>query len=117
MDNDVKGCTSSRQAMLAPRPVRLCLPQLRGSKVNPFLDSKVSRKSPERNEAHEEMWRILSLPPIHRSSCNRKEVAKKSPSPPWVPRASLNPIVQDKAFKALDEVSDASTSASRTSLC
>lgn len=116
MDIDVSGPKSSRRAVLAPRPRRSMLPQLRSVRANPFLNVKLVRKSPDREAVHEEVSKILSLPPITRSACISKEIVKASPSPQWLYRVCQNPIVQDKVFKSLDEVSEASTSASQASL-
>lgn len=115
----MNGPKSSRRAVVAPRPLRFLLPQLRSARANPFLDAKILRKSPNREAVQDEVSKILSLPPITaRRACVSKESTKSSTSPQWQYRVCVNPIVQDKAFRALDdEVSEASTSASKASLC
>jgi hypothetical protein len=162
MESYVKGPKSSNKNVIAPRPVRFTLPKLRSTKFNPFLNSKSVRKSPDREEAYEEVSKIISLPLICKGgrvqltpnqvdlsttspflaerpvqsgqllpsqpltpsrvfeqgvSCIGNEVPKKSVSPPkWTHRVSLNPVIKDRVFKALEDASEASTTASQASL-
>jgi hypothetical protein len=164
MESYLKAPKSSNKNVIAPRPIRFTLPKLRSTRLNPFLNSKSVRKSPDREEAYEEVSKIISLPLICKGGrvlltanqadllpssaspflsekpvlsgqflpskpltpsrvfeqgvcCIGNEVPWNSVSPPrWTHRVSLNPIIMDKAFKAMEDASEASTTASQASL-